>query len=261
MTGTPEAAAIAAGLELVKLGSGNTRLRATGDNIAYVGETLTGLVKTALMPLAVVNARAQAYFESKFPTDLAEKMQDVPQENIVSPRPSVAGPVLQGLGYSHEEQSLRDLYLGLLATAMDDRVADHAHPGFAEIIGALSANEVAYLEIFLRRDALAIAELRMATAGSEGWHVKYRHLLSITVNGTPDVNEMLPAYVDNWIRLGLVEVSYMNYLTAENSYGWVEQRPEYKQIMLGEGQTVAIEKGMIRRTAFGQEFGKAVGVL
>ncbi|HEY5320525.1 MAG TPA: DUF4393 domain-containing protein [Galbitalea sp.] len=263
--GSTEAAAITAGLELVKMGSSNQRLRAAGDNVAYVGEVLTGLLKTALMPLAVVNARAEVYFNSKFPAELAAKMKDVPTKYIASPKPSVAGPALQGLGYSHEEDSLRDLYVSLLATAMDGRVASTAHPGFAEIIGALSADEVSLLNSVLTREILPCAEVRIKTEGVEGWNVVHRHLIdakSDMGSGIPIVNTMNSAYIDNWVRLGLVEVSYMSYLTVEGAYDWVEPRPEYIANVgaLTEGQNLTYERGVIRPSAFGIAFASAVGI-
>ena len=236
-----------------------------GDNIAYVGEVLTGIVKTALMPLAVVNARAQAYFDSKFPAELAAKMKDVPPEHISSPKPSVAGPTLQGLGYSHEEDSLRDLYVSLLATAMDGRVAKSAHPGFADIIGALSADEVSLLNSILKLDVVPSAELRINIDDQEGWTVGYRHLINAKPDDGPGpavVNEMFPAYIDNWIRLGLVEVTYQSYATADGAYNWVEGRPEYVSCvdLLSENQTLTYERGVVRATAFGVAFASAVGI-
>lgn len=261
--GTSEAAAYNAAIALVGMGSENANLRRTGDNIAYVGEVLTGLVKTALMPLAVVNARAQQYFDSKFPADLAEKMKDVPPGNITSPKPSVAGPVMQGLGYSHEEDSLRDLYVSLLATSMDSRVAAKAHPGFAEIIGAVAASEVTFLETVLRATTMAAAELRISREGQTGWNAAYTNLVGLSNSvGHPLVDEMLPAYIDNWERLGLVRVDYASFLTAETAYDWVETRPEYREHAQGlrQGESIAFEKGRIQRTAFGFAFAKAVGI-
>ncbi|WP_166806043.1 DUF4393 domain-containing protein [Cryobacterium sp. TMT1-3] len=261
--GTTEAAAFNAAITLVGMGSKNTNLQRAGDNVAYVGEVLTGLVKTALMPLAVVNARAQKYFDSKFPEDLADKMKEVPPEFIASPKPSVAGPVLQGLGYSHEEDSLRDLYIGLLATSMDSRVAAKAHPGFAEIIGALSASEVGFLEPVLQIETMAAAELRSSIEGEQSWNVVYSHLVGLRNAVEPLLDEMLPAYIDNWVRLGLVRVNYDTYLTDETAYDWVDARPEYQERVRGlqDGQSITFAKGVIQRTAFGFAFAKAVGIL
>ncbi|MGB3731689.1 DUF4393 domain-containing protein [Microbacterium sp.] len=248
--------------EVVRLGAGNPSMRRAGDNLAYGLEVVTGLVRTALLPLAVVNARAQAYFADKFPDQLGEKLADVPPDQIVTPKPSVAGPAMQGLNFSHEEEDLRDLYLNLLATAMDGRIAASAHPAFAEIIAALSAAEVAALDVVLRGGRVLLAEIRVTNDGEEGWATVHRHLSPWTRNGLPDTDPMLPAYLDNWARLGLVELSYMNFATGETTYAWVAERPEYKEheASLVDGQKLIFEKGVATVTEFGKAFSRAVRI-
>ena len=50
----------------------------------------------------------------------AEKLKNVPEENIVTPPPSIAGPVFEALRFSGEDIDLRELYTNLLASAMDN---------------------------------------------------------------------------------------------------------------------------------------------
>jgi hypothetical protein len=262
--GSAEAAAITGAIELIKLGSGNTRIRKAGDNVAYAAEVLTGIVKTALLPLAVVNARAEAYFQRKFPEQLAEALTDVAAEDIIPPKPSVAGPALQGLGYSHEEDALRELYVQLLATAMNGPIAPSAHPGFAEVIGALSAAEVELLNVSLQMSSCALREVRVVTEGADGWQVGYRHLTNFLRSGVAIVGPMVPAYIDNWARLGLIEIDYGSHLVAEGSYDWVTDRPEFIAVeaSLTTGQTISDDgNGIFRPTSFGTAFAKAVGII
>ncbi len=52
------------------------------------------------------------------------------------------------------------MYLNLLASAMDDRVAKSVHPGFVEIIKQLNANEAKLLRTVLAMDIqFPIAEI------------------------------------------------------------------------------------------------------
>lgn len=83
-------------------------------------------------PLARMFRIRQDYFEADFAKDFAEKVADVPEENLQAPKPSIAAPAMEGLGYALEEPELKDLYLALLARAADDRHASSAHPSFAK---------------------------------------------------------------------------------------------------------------------------------
>jgi hypothetical protein len=74
----------------------------------------------------------------------------------------------------------------------------------------------------------------------------------------------LPALIDNWSRLGLVEVDYSRRLTETTSYDWVEQRPEtvrLKKELETDTQKVTQQMGILVRTQFGTRFASAVGLL
>ena len=68
--------------------------------------------------------------------------------------------------------------------------------------------------------------------------------------------------VDNWIRLGLVKVSYNTQYSAENSYKWVKDRPEYLYWVPQDAppeQKLEVTNGQLKVTAFGRQFAVAIG--
>jgi hypothetical protein len=154
--------------------------------------------------------------------------------------------------------------LALLAKAMDGRDEGAAHPGFASIISALSADEVGPLAVVLRTTALVSVEVRAKYEDVDRGFVRLMdHVLNLQrASGAPYVNAMLPAYVDNWVRLGLVDVRYDTWSTSVNAYEWVAGRPEWEEARreLESGQTLTYQKGLVRRTRFGQAFAHAVGI-
>jgi len=80
----------------------------------------------------------------------------------------------------------------------------------------------------------------------------------------PIENPRLPAMIDNWSRLGLVEVDYNQHLTDAASYEWVEQRPEVVRLRQErDTETVKVthQKGILIRTQLGLRFAAAVGLL
>ena len=81
---------------------------------------------------------------------------------------------------------------------------------------------------------------------------------------TPVENSRVPAMVDNWVRLGLVQVSYERALAGPEHYTWVEARPEVIAIRLRyapETRRVEIRKGVLTCTNLGMQFGAAVGLI
>lgn len=158
------------------------------------------------------------------------------------------------------------MYLSLLATAMNGRVADEAHPAFVEIIKQLNSEEANLIRGILQsQSAIVIAEVRVTTVGEKGWKTLATHLLNLTSleTSSPVKNPKIPAMIDNWVRLGLVDVDYVKHLKAADSYAWIENRPDvtrYRQEYESETHKISFANGIIVRTALGIQFAKAVGL-
>jgi hypothetical protein len=87
------------------------------------------------------------------------------------------------------------------------------------------------------------------------------HLLPLVDGTTEEIKEepQAPIWVDNWQRLGLVEVTYMEHQTGDDAYDWVQTRPEYVRLGAQPGvNKINFTKGIVRTTAFGRRFLSAV---
>jgi hypothetical protein len=226
-------------------------------------------VKQALLlklwrPLARLVGANKEYFETQFVVDLADKTADIPEENLATPQPSVAIPALEGLSYSTDEPNLKEMYLNLLRTAMDDRRSDDAHPSFAGIIKQLSPGEAGLLHDLLVHDSRAIVRVKSVRVPGQEFIVLRPNLLDWH-SGLGDVldDDLLDVFIDNWIRLGLVSVTYTESISGEHAYDWVDQRPEfirYQESMsvIDSSNHVTFDRGVLRRTPFGLRFLRAV---
>lgn len=255
--------------EVMKAAGDNPQVKEAAGNLGQTAVTLTKAINNVLVPLAAINFafdKARTYFSGKFQQEMAEKAEAIPQEHIVEPKASIAGPTLQGLAFAHEEPNLKEMYLNLLATAMDGRVAASAHPAFVEIIKQLDSEDARLVRTALQSAAaIPIVQIhRKIKAG--GYNVLVQHLLNLTntVTNQPVEDPRLPAMVDNWIRLGLVEVAYDRHLSDSAHYTWVEQRPEFVRLKATpqeEGNTIEYKKGLMNRTELGKRFAKSIGLL
>lgn len=252
--------------ELMKAAGNDPKVKEAAGNLGEAAVTLSRTINNALLPLAAVNFafdKARVYFQGRFQEDVAKCAAAIPPENLQEPKASVAGPALQALAFTHEEDSLRKMFLGLLSTAMDSRVADSAHPAFVEIIKQLDAAEAPHLVGVLKsKDYLAIAAVNKKGVGG-GASSLARHLVDCRDTKTNEPVRMprFPAMLENWARLGLVEIRYDEWIQNEGAYRWVESRPEYQELRRrhhSEELPVSFSKGYVRVTHLGEEFAKAI---
>jgi len=256
--------------EVVRLAGDDPNVKQAASQLSKSALTITKTINNALLPLAAVNFafdKARRYFAEKFEDDLKEKAAKIPPEDIIEPRASVAGPALQGLAFAHEEPNLRDLFLELLAGAMDKRRAAMAHPAFVEILRQLESEEARLLKTVLKADVLPIACLVLKMKDKPGQVVIKRHILDMRNEATkvPSVIARLAAMVDNWVRLGLITVDYGSTLADDAKYGWLATRPELvnERASRGQGEAANVDwqKGIAFPTALGKQFAQAIGVV
>lgn len=254
--------------EIIKAAGSNEQVKEAASNLGQTAVTITKTINNALLPLAAVNFafdKAKTYFSQHFQQDLSAKAENIPPENLVEPKASVAGPTLQGLAFTHEEPNLKEMYLNLLATAMDNRIAQNAHPAFVEIIKQLDSEDARLIKGALQSTApIAIVQIHRKSQNG-GYHILVNHLLNLqnTVTGQSIEDPRLAAMIDNWIRLGLVTVEYDKHLNAEEYYSWVKQRPEFTRLTEApstDGSTINFQKGILQRSNLGVQFACSVGL-
>lgn len=244
---------------------GNPHGKKAIDYLAQSAEVVMHSVRNVLLPVAAVNfgiEKAKRYFEGKFASDLNLKLASVPAEAIVEPKAFIAGPAMQGLAYSFDEDALRELYLNLLRSSMDLRCTDKAHPAFVEVIRQLSSQEAELLRGFGSVEApprnFAVVQWRLSYENDSGWNILLNHFLDSKTlfEGLPIDPSAITRAVENWIRLGLVEVDYTSFLTTPSAYDWVDDYSDFEILRqnLEEGEQLVHEPGVLRWTEFGRRF-------
>ena len=216
-------------------------------------------------PLAQLFNLSREYFESgKFEEEMTDRLKDIPDENVVTPPLSIAGPVVQGISYTVDEPELRAMYLNLLATASDDRAASSAHPAFAEVIRQLAGDEVEPLGVLLSGENNPIAEVRLPIKAADqsntpSYNVLSTHLLPLATTDGITYDERFAPFVDNWQRLGLMTTSYDHSIANARRYEWVEEHPVTLRLSRQHGRdSIEIQHGLLRRTEFGALFWRVV---
>jgi hypothetical protein len=262
-----ETASVVVG-QVLKAAGDDPNLKQAGKQLASAALTVSKAVNNVLFPLAAMNygfEKARTYFEERFRDEFAEHAGAIPPEQVVMPKPSIAGPALQGLAFTHEEPDLKNMYLNLLAASMDGQRASDVHPAFVEVIKQLTSLEARLLPSILNVTApLPIAEIRLGPDGRNGYNIFQPNLMNLKDEQTDKQigGVHASAMVDNWLRLGLVRVDFSNKISEESAYDWVLARPEYQSLVarVPNGVQVTFGAGLIERTSFGMQFAEAVGI-
>ena len=230
------------------------------------GKALQTVAKTVHVALAPVSALVWGYDQLKdfISTKVADRLKNVPPENIVTPKPNVAGPALESLRYTGHEPSLSDLYANLLAAAMDKATAHGAHPAFVEIIRQLTPDEAKLVGLFVHDIALPLLNVRWEyknpTAEKTGGKEVLVNFSRLGEMAQCEFPQLTPTYVDNLCRLGLAEIPAMIHYTEKGVYDHLESALEVQQQKLQIEQNpelkCVLEQKTLRVTELGKQFAR-----
>ena len=154
---------------------------------------------------------------------LASNLKDIPTETIVEPENYVAIPALQQISYCFDSDELRDMYATLLTSSMRADKKWNVHPGFVGIISQLCPDEAKFLKYLSINSRIPTITL------------KYVDLLSgiDIIRDFSDISEKIGCerpydvskYIDNLVRLGLLQKSMNTSLSDLNVYEPLKHHP------------------------------------
>lgn len=127
--------------------------------IRETGAALGSVAKVARFALAPIDYLAS--FQDRWQRYLKRLSEKVPEERLLEPDPQVAGRIIEGLRYADEDGIIAEMFLNLLARALDKNRVGEAHPAFPLIVNQLSPDEALFL--FLVKDYLIKRTERVVT--------------------------------------------------------------------------------------------------
>jgi hypothetical protein len=225
-----------------------------------VGLALQTIVKTIHIALAPIGALVWGYDQVKefITAKLADKLRNIPQDEIQTPPANVAGPILEALKYTGYQESLRELYANLLASSMDKMTALKAHPGFVEMIKQMTPDEADLMHFFARGTPLPLINIRAKLKDGGGGLTILKHFSLFGFDAGCDYPELTPSYLDNLCRLGLIEIPAYSYYTDKKLYEPLEDDKQIKEI-IGQiskeaNKTPEVDRGRVEITELGAQF-------
>ncbi|NWB66645.1 DUF4393 domain-containing protein [Pseudomonas sp. I8001] len=221
-------------------------------------ETVGKVINVALAPVGILvwgYDKCQEFIQTK----VADRLKDVPPEDIITPKPNVAGPAIEALRYTGHEESLSDMYANLLASAMDKNTADGAHPAFVEIIKQLTPDEARLIAYFMDSQPFPVVSVRAdkKESGKGGFDIAVNVSLFGEKAGVT-LPKLVPAYLDNLGRLGLIDIQQAYTYTDKSLYEELEtssQIASYREHVAAIDHTFTLLRGGLAVTNLGKQFG------
>lgn len=228
-------------------------------SVQQIGKSLETVTKTVNIVLSPIKALVWGYeqIEQYITKRVSEKLKDIPEENIVTPPAIIAGPAIESLRFCGDDINLRELYANLLASSMDINTQDLILPSYVEILKNLSSDEALLLQIFITNESIPLIDIHGDLKEQIGSRIKYRnfsHINKIVNLKRPD---LIPTYLDNICRLGILAMPFGKYLVKENAYEPLESDTLLDLIKQGindNDEILRFERKVVMRTTFGTLF-------
>lgn len=204
-----------------------------------IGETLSFLPKSLQVTLSgwrrwLINGEESLTLTAEA---IQEKVQFIPKDKLVEPEPYVAIPAIQQISYCQNSEDLRDLYANLLVASMNADTKWDVHPAFVDIIKQLTPDEAKYLKSLpdMIIDIHPIIDVGVSL-GDEA-----RGTTPIISNFTNynidrlEHPEQICSYIDNLVRLKLIEIPPERHIVDKSVYKALEDDPLIQDPLRIEG--------------------------
>ncbi|WP_412530389.1 Abi-alpha family protein [Burkholderia lata] len=106
-----------------------------------IGEDLVKVVRLVLFPLQYA-----ASLQDRLANHFRKSIERTPEDRRIAPVESLALPIAEQLRFHDADSVVGDMFVSLLARAMDRERVGEAHPAFVQIVGQLAPDEAALIQ-------------------------------------------------------------------------------------------------------------------
>lgn len=224
--------------------------------LSTLGKALQGVTRVALAPVTALvwgHDKIAAYLDVAIPEYFAKRK--IKKENIVTPDPSIAVPVIEAMRYTSHKPELREMFTNLLGSSMNSETYDE-HPAFVEIIKQLCSDECKMLKYLCVDDKMPMLKLRVRLDNDNGQVDITPYFSDICYRSDCERPYKFPEYLDNLHRLGLVEIHYDRHIANDQYYEILRQNPNFIKLkpINGTGGKDVEKKSMYNLSELGKVF-------
>lgn len=221
--------------------------------LSTIGKSLQGATRVALAPVSALiwgYDKIAGYLDVAIPEYFARR--GIKKENIQSPDPSIAGPIIEAMRFTSHKPELREMFTNLLGSSMNAESYDE-HPAFVEIIKQLSSDECKMLKQLRKEKIFPMIKQRLSLPDGGGMDIT-PYFSDICYTAQCELPQKFPEYLDNLNRLGLVTVHYDAYLVKDQYYIDLLNNKNYIKAIPKQGQEITDKKSFYELSEMGKKF-------
>lgn len=157
---------------------------------------------------------------------IKEKVKQIPQDKLVEPEPYVAIPAIQQISYCQNSEELRDLYANLLTASMNADKKWQVHPSFVDIIKQITPDEAKLIKSLpnFKNSFMPAIDVKLLEKdkSAKGHQILATNFTTVGLDVIENKANIC-SYIDNLIRLKIIEIPPTYHLTNETLYKPLEQ--------------------------------------
>lgn len=220
-------------------------------------QSVVGLFNhVVLYPVKRANLTYRYKLEA-FESDLNSKIKNIPPGKLAEPPLSITGPTIEALKYTFDTKEIRELYLELLASAMNEDKVEHTHSAYVEIIKAMNSLDAVILNQ-LATGGQAPAAMVKITFEDKRFTNATPTIFAPTLIGKYDPFHVSRS-IENLCRLGLVtydeaKIRNFDYETMKQ-HPFIISKMEYcKSIQPEKDLSIEVNPAVLYLNDFGKSF-------
>lgn len=223
-------------------------------------KTLGGVINVALAPLAAM-VYGYEKIKDQLSVRLEKRLSKINPENIVTPRLQIVGPLLDKYKYVHDNEELSEMFINVLANAMDRDNVQKAHPSFVNVISELSPDEARLIKTIHNEHVLPKLDVKSTPNVPEnsGYFLILENFTLLGDKANLVYPDLTSSYISNLERLQIISCSagsFQESYTHQEHYAPLENDPRIIALLkkYKVSNKIEIVRGIIRITDFGKLF-------
>ena len=185
-----------------------------------IGQALDGVATVLCWPLLKLRIIQKTKLE-QFTKEIREKNKHIPVENRDSSKIGLAVRAIEEARYQLNEDDIRNLYVNLIASTVDNRKNNVVSPRLATVVSQFSLSEAKFLKLIYQQGGqqLPYGQLRLDIGNSYGYTFPAKIAIDDNSNIVNDFNSSL----DILVSLGVVNDKSTRLAKSDDDYTTIEK--------------------------------------